>query len=240
MRFFGIANPMPLPEGVPPLVFARTEVEEISRLFGDQAKVLYDNQATRKAVMEQLRTAEYLHLSCHGQFNSWEPLESGILLSDAEQLTVTNLISTGALANARLAVLSACQTAITDFNELPEEAIGLPGGFIQAGFPGVVGSLWPVNDMSTALLMIRFYENHLMQKQSPAEALRNAQLWLRDVTNAELADLFAEYKMNASDATTRMAYATAQEKFREHTLAEPNAKPFEHPYYWAAFAFYGA
>ena len=85
-----------------------------------------------------------------------------------------------ALRGAWLVVLSACQTAITDLKDLPEEAIGLPGGFVQAGVPGVVGTLWPVNDLSTMLLMAKFYECHLKEELAPAAALRKAQLWLRD------------------------------------------------------------
>jgi len=46
-------------------------------------------------------------------------------------------------------VLSACQTAIQDFSNLPDEAIGLPAGLTQAGVPSVLGTLWSVNDAST-------------------------------------------------------------------------------------------
>jgi CHAT domain-containing protein len=87
-------------------------------------------------------------------------------------LTVRDLISER-LRGTRLVVLLACQTAITDFNDLPEEAIGLPGGFVQAGVPGVVGTLWPVNDLSTMLLMVKFYEAHLKEGLTPAAALRD-------------------------------------------------------------------
>ena len=89
--------------------------------------------------------------------------------------------------------------------------------------------------------MIRFYEYHLIDGLHPAAALRKAQLWLRDVTNAELSELFAKYKLTATDrpASTRMAYEMVSEKFREHTLRDPNEKRYAHPYYWAPFVFYG-
>ena len=76
-------------------------------------------------------------------------------------------------------MLSACQTAIQDFANLPDEAIGLPGGLTQAGVPSVLGTLWSVNDASTALLMVRFYELLLQDRLPPPVALRQAQLWLR-------------------------------------------------------------
>jgi len=204
--------------------------------------------ATRPAVEKGLGIATYLHLSCHGQFNAQDPLSSGVILSNGEMITLRDLIARPILKGTRLAVLSACQTAITDFNKLPEEAIGLPAGFLQAGVPGVVGSLWPVNDLSTALLMIKFYEHHLRGDAKtgegpvpPASALRKAQLWLRDVTNAELSELFDFYRQTAPDrSSARMAFELAQERFREYTLRDPNERPYAHPYYWAAFAFYGA
>ncbi len=75
----------------------------------------------------------------------------------------------------------------------------------------------------------------------PARALRRAQLWLRDVTNAELGERFKVYKQTAPDApdSSRMAYALAREMFVKHTLRDPHERPFAHPYYWAPFAFYG-
>ncbi|MEF3274250.1 MAG: CHAT domain-containing protein [Chloroflexus sp.] len=56
-----------------------------------------------------------------------------------------------------MVVLSACQTAITDFQRLPDESIGLPGGFLQASVPAVVSTLWSIPDNGTALLMYRFH-----------------------------------------------------------------------------------
>lgn len=235
---FGVSDPKPLPRGVPSLVFAQPEVEEIALLF-DRHTVVAETQATRAALRRWLDTTSHLHFSCHGQFNADDPLQSGVLLSNGEWLTVKDLIAGQRLKHTRLAVLSACQTAIIDFHKLPEEAVGLPSGFLQAGVPGVVGTLWPVNDLSTALLMIKFYTYHLQHGLAPAKALRQAQLWLRDVTNAELSELFDFYRQSARPGS-RLTYAMAQEKFREHTLRDPDGQPFADPYYWAPFVFYGA
>ena len=160
-NLLSIGNPLPLPKDVHPLQFARTEVEEIASLFDGRAQSLYEEDALKGEVEKQLEGADYLHFACHGEFDPQEPLQSGLLMSHGEKLTLQDLLDRTASAQARLAVLSACQTAITDFQELPEEAIGLPSGFMQAGIPGVIGTLWPVNDLSTALLMIRFYQYHL-------------------------------------------------------------------------------
>jgi CHAT domain-containing protein len=54
------------------------------------------------------------------------------------------------------------------------------------GAAGVIGTLWPVNDAATALLIAKFYELHIGQKQAPSTALNRAQEWLRTATNADL------------------------------------------------------
>lgn len=138
--------------------------------------------------------------------------------------------------------LSACQTAISDFGDLPDEVIGLPAGFLQAGAVGVLGSLWPVDDLSTALFMDHFYLLHRgngTDGLEPAAALQATQRWLRCLTVAELSDLFADYRAAAPDVPTgRMAYALAQEKYVNFTLAEnQDMTPYADPYYWAAFCF---
>ena len=74
-----------------------------------------------------------------------------------------------------LLILSACQTASGD----ERAALGLAGVAVRAGARSVLGSLWSVNDASTAKLMKQFYQqlfqsNTLQLKK--AEALRQVQI----------------------------------------------------------------
>ena len=62
--------------------------------------------------------------------------------------------------NADVVVLSGCQTALG--KEIRGEGpIGLARGFMYAGVPRVVASLWQVDDIATAELMKRFYRGML-------------------------------------------------------------------------------
>ena len=133
-------------------------------------------------------------------------------------------------------------------NHKGEDAEGLPAGFLQLGAIGLIASLWAVNDLSTALLMLKFYEYHLQNdianvgdRMPPARALRCAQLWLRDVTNTELSMLFGRFKQTALGAPEQVgiSYDLARKNFTRYTLGPPAERPFAHPYYWAPFAFYG-
>lgn len=77
----------------------------------------------------------------------------------------------------RLAVLSACESILTDAR-LPNEAIGLPSVLLH-GFAGVIASSWKVDDLATAYLMTAFYHQWCEEGQEPAVALNLAQRWLR-------------------------------------------------------------
>ncbi len=76
---------------------------------------------------------------------------------------------------AELVVLSGCKTGLG--KEIRGEGlVGLTRGFMYAGAPRVVVSLWDVNDAGTAELMKLFYQSMLKHNARPAEALRAAQL----------------------------------------------------------------
>jgi CHAT domain-containing protein len=76
---------------------------------------------------------------------------------------------------AGLVVLSACDTGAG--KEVRGEGLmGITSGFLAAGVPQLVVSLWEVGDRSTAELMKRFYFQLLEKGHPPAEALRQAQL----------------------------------------------------------------
>lgn len=96
----------------------------------------------------------YIHFACRGNYNWNDPYESGLVLADG-RLTLDELQRGNVdLSSARLVTLSACETGIVDISKgNPEEYVGVPAGFLLAGVPCVVSSLWEVPDLSTALLM---------------------------------------------------------------------------------------
>jgi CHAT domain-containing protein len=131
------------------------------------------------------------------------------------------------LEKCRLVTLSACETGLIDFNNTSDEYIGLPSGFLYAGASNVVSSLWRVNDLSTAFLMIKFYQN-LKNFQSVAVALNQAQLWLRDITKTELKAWITANSLPLNPTMRQNLHK------RLHKLQD-NQKPFQEPFHWAAF-----
>ena len=236
--FLGVGNPLPLPQDLHPLVYAGQEVRAIATLFTDQcSRVLAERDATRHRVLESLPGTTHLHFACHGSFDIAEPLDSALHLAGTDRLTLRDLLDGDFdLSGVRMAVLSACQTGITEFQRVPDEAIGLPAGFLLAGVRGVVATLWPVDDVSTALLMAEFYRLLIANHLDPALALHRARAHLRDSTPAQL-DLagWFERRYEASGGADTDAFDAAS-YFRAHPDADP---PFADPYYWAGFTYTG-
>jgi CHAT domain-containing protein len=127
---------------------------------------------------EAFKRSNVLHFATHGQAGFDDALQAGLAMSRGERLALRDILQLR-LNHARLAVLSACETGIPG-TSLPDEIVSLPAGFVQAGVAGVIGSLWAVYDSSTLQLVRRFYELWRHEGLEPSEALRQAQIWLRD------------------------------------------------------------
>ena len=131
--------------------------------------------------------------------------------------------------HCRLVVLSACETALIDTNNR-SDYIGLPTGFIHAGAMGTLASLWAVNDLSTALIMVKFYEL-LQPGVSIGKALHDTQRWFK---SAKTPDLVTWVKESDSFDAERKEYT-------EELLGRYNdyEKPYGDVYHWAAFCAIG-
>ena len=60
-----------------------------------------------------------------------------------------------------------------------EGLLGISRGFMFAGAPRIIASLWRVPDRATSELMKAFYRGILVKGLRPADALRAAQLAVR-------------------------------------------------------------
>jgi CHAT domain-containing protein/tetratricopeptide (TPR) repeat protein len=167
------------------LPYARQEAEAILALSRDPQNLQAFDFAASRATALNAKLEEYriLHFATHSLLNPQHPELSGIALSLVDEkgrpqdgfLRLTDLYNLK--LNAELVVLSACQTAMGKKIK-GEGIIGLTRGFMYAGAPRIVASLWDVNDLATAELMRRFYRSLLKEKLPPAAALRAAQLSL--------------------------------------------------------------
>jgi len=146
------------------------------------------------------------------------------------------------MSSARLVTLSACETGITDIIKgSADEFVSLPSGFMIAGIPCVVSSLWSVPDISTALMMERFYSNLIVEKMDIPLALQDAQLWVRELTSKQVADYVEKcYRSGRWEGKSKEIIKQYRELYLDMAEKSPDEKPFQHPYYWAAFTVNGA
>jgi CHAT domain-containing protein/Tfp pilus assembly protein PilF len=170
-------------DGLRRLRFSRQEADEIARLAGNSSKLeAVDFAANRKlATSAELGQYRVVHFATHGIVNNSHAELSGIVLSLVDErgkpqngyLRLYDLYNLK--LSADLVVLSACQTALG--KEIRGEGlVGLTRGFMYAGAPRVIASLWQIDDRASAEFMKRFYEAMLGQKLRPAAALRAAQV----------------------------------------------------------------
>jgi hypothetical protein len=170
---------------LPRLLSTRREATAIAAAAGGSATLALDFEATRTAALDAATgRARVVHFATHAVVDTARPELGGIHLSRVTskgqpQEGLLNLQDVFALRlSADLVVLSACRTATG--NEVRGEGlIGLVRGFMAAGAPRVVASLWSVDDTATAELMAAFYTALLRDRLSPVAALRQAQRHLR-------------------------------------------------------------
>ena len=170
------------------LRFSRQEADEIARLAGETRNLKAVDFAANRATATDPRLGDYqiVHFATHGLINNQHPDLSGVVLSLVDEqgrpqngfLRLYDIYNLK--LNADLVVLSACQTALG--KEIKGEGlVGLTRGFMYAGAPRVVATLWRIDDRATADMMRRFYEAMLKDGLRPSAALRAAQLsMLRD------------------------------------------------------------
>lgn len=170
---------------IPSLPFTGIETKEIVRLFkakGFLNQLLISNEATKENFLSQSNQYSILHIASHGYVSKTSPNNSGFFLYTIDEnpsinktIGFINMSEVYSLkTNADLVVLSSCNSGVGPVYE-GEGLMALPRGFIFAGVPNVIASLWKVHDEKTKDLMLLFYQ-HLLNGNSYAEALRMAKL----------------------------------------------------------------
>jgi CHAT domain-containing protein/tetratricopeptide (TPR) repeat protein len=153
---------------------------------------LYRNEnATEKNFREQSNDYDILHLAMHAFINDSLPAFSRFAFSQNKTNQPLNdgWLNTADVynldLNARLTVLSACNTGTGNLRK-GEGVMSLARGFLYAGCPTIVMTLWEVEDNAGTQIMSSFYQN--LKKGRPTdEALRLAKLDYLEHANPRMA-----------------------------------------------------
>lgn len=257
------------------LPYAEWEARRVAEIAAAHTPLAIDlalgEHASDVRVVEGVNQSQVAHLALHAAFDLNEPQRSAFRTAFRTHLLLRDLLDGRRvrLAQIRLVVLSACQSALRDVDYLSEEAVGLFGALLAGGVPGVIGCLWAVNDLATAALMESFAERYLGAQQPPAVALGAAIRDLRGmdaspnpsqdggediltrtderlpIGNAPVVQARVRWEEMARQDAETVAQVRALSA-AEHTrlgrdieFFRAHARVRVHPYFWAAFVFYG-
>jgi len=182
-----LADPVYPPGGpLPSLPYSRQEAEAIEKTLApslgpDRVRLALGSDARPELLTGgELAQTGLLHFASHALIDEQQPELSRIALTGGD-VSLHEIYSLELAAE--MVVLSGCRTALGEAVH-GEGLVGLTRGFFHAGVPRVVVSLWPVDDLATALLMERFYQG-LAEGLAPAAALARAQGEMRRTPGRE-------------------------------------------------------
>ena len=149
----------------------RREREGLQAMYARHA-LLVDTEATPARFLEHAGAADVVHYGGHARAAS-DVDEAALLLANDSELRASD-IAAAKLARPWLVVLAACNTMTSGTTGL-EGAPDLARGFLAAGVPTVVGTLWRIDDAMAATLFVAFHRR-VREGATAAAALRDAQL----------------------------------------------------------------
>lgn len=222
------------------LLFSRFECQAIAGSLASPPTLITASSDVKEQVVTALSTHSFVHFSCHAFFSPRSPLSSAVGLPGGGSLTLDELLhKPWSGPRARLVVLAACESSMSSTaTGLAAEQVGLPAGFLSMGIPCVIGSLWAVPTLSTALLMRTFYEQCQRGTHSIAKALQLAQRKVANLTAGEVLR-YAEACCAAPEDRDNERLREYRRYYASLAQRDPQATPFGHPYYWAAFVVNG-
>jgi CHAT domain-containing protein len=159
-----------------PLPGAYEEVTCVTEIL--KGRRLIDSMATEKAFKKYAPEYGILHLAMHTLINNRNPMFSKLVFTPWLKGPDEGLLNTYELYNmqlhASLVVLSACRSG-DGILQKGEGIMSLARGFLYAGCPSLVMTLWNVEDRSGLEIMHQFY-HQIRKGHGKNYALRQAKL----------------------------------------------------------------
>lgn len=159
-----------------PIPGIEKEMQGIKRTLS--GKTITGTTATENKFKDEAGQYTILHLAMHTLINNAQPMLSKLVFYQGNDSIEDGMLNTYELfsmdLNAQLAVLSACNTGTGKLVK-GEGIMNLARGFIFAGVPSIVMTMWSVEDQSSADIVMRFYE-YLEEGMTKDEALRQSKL----------------------------------------------------------------
>ncbi len=161
------------------------EIQGARQVFAGRTEALVREGATEGEFRRRpLSRYEYIHFATHGLIREEVPFvrETSLVLSpvsttDSQDDGILEASEIADLTlNARIVVLSACNTVHFDYDEFNQGVGGLTTAFAAAGVPSAIVTLWAVDSITTTGVVTETFRNlGASGTTAPAQALASAQ-----------------------------------------------------------------
>ena len=215
------------------LKYAEAEASLAEAIVGEKFKRI-DSTDDNRLNIQTLKGQD-----CHALvLGTHASIVNGIALGLGEWTSNKKIFDSRGSFEADYVILSACESGVNGpFHD--SSKLHLAHVLLNEGVTGVVAAKWEVDDAATSLLVSKLIENLIIHKKTPAHALATAQRWLRNATTIELED-FVVNLVDRLPETSSEASQPLQSFLQDLRIFDgESARPFENPFFWGGFVYFG-
>jgi CHAT domain-containing protein len=208
----------------------KTIMPQIRDMYGGTLNESYD--VSWKKILESIaaRPATDTLFACHGDYKPEDLEASGLSLSADgvdQRVAFSRIFSELDLHGCRSVIMGACESGIVR-SEIGAEYVGLPSAMLSSGVRYVIGAMWRIPQLATAILVERYLELITQLGADVSGSLCEAQREIMAITRDEVA-AWIQRVMEAGAVRDRILSET--ERLDE--------RPYSHPYFWAGLQVVG-
>jgi CHAT domain-containing protein len=220
---------------------ARAALEEFGKRAAGRAdyRLASGAAATKAAVTEAVGEADVLLFGTHGVFSPGD-LEQTHLVLSGEPWTMGDILRMPELRKQALLVLMACEAGAVAATPDARHAWGVPGALVAAGASAVLANLWPVEDVTSNILLERFLVHLAHPGYRPAAALYRAVRDLRRMGRAEALELYRRHLEELKQQKAAPRVLVGVRTILEWIEDTDQPRPFAHPFFWGATVIFGS
>ena len=202
----------------------------VRELYGEEVREERPTAWTELSASLAASPAYDTLFACHGQYVPDDLDASYLQLAGggaAARVDFSRVFAELDLRGCRSVFMGACESGLARVG-VGAEYVGLPSAMLASGVRNVVGALYPIPQLATAVLVGRYLELTKDRTANVCAALSTAQREVKGMSRAQAAEWCKKVMASHPDLQAVLAEVG---KLDEH--------PFAHPYHWAGLQVVG-